>query len=54
MGDSADSKSIYTLTKGHKLVHNGGFPKFEELYCSLNIVLNLIYEVQSSKSQNFR
>ena len=24
--------------KCHKLVHNGEFPKFEALYCSLNMV----------------
>ena len=30
--------SIDPFTKRHKLVHNGGFPKFEVLYCSQNTV----------------
>ena len=44
----------------HRLVHNGGFPKFEALYCSLNMVKsteiswNLSYKVQSSKSQSLK
>ena len=29
---------IDPFTKRHRLVHNGGFPKFEALYCSLNMV----------------
>ena len=32
---------IDPFPKCRKLVHNGGFPKFEALYCSLNMV-NLI------------
>ena len=57
-------KSIYIAShtdpfpKRHRLVHNGGFPKFEALYCSVNIVnsteisQNLSYKVQSFKSQS--
>ena len=30
--------NIDPFTKRHKLVHNGGFPKSEELYCSQNTV----------------
>ena len=46
--------------KPHRLVHNGGFPKFETLYCSLymgsstEISQNLSYKVQSFKSQIFK
>ena len=29
---------IDPFPKRRRLVHNGGFPKFEELYCSLNMV----------------
>ena len=29
---------INPFPKRHKLVHNGRFPKFEALYCSLNMV----------------
>ena len=42
----------------HKLVNNGGFPKFEILYCSQNTVKSikieksLSYKVYFSKSQN--
>ena len=34
-------KSIYSFTKRHKLVHNGGFLKFEVLYCSQNTVKSI-------------
>ena len=30
--------SIDLFLKRHGLVHNGGFQKFEALYCSLNVV----------------
>ena len=30
--------SIDPFPKRHKLVHNGGFPKFEALYCRINMV----------------
>ena len=30
--------SIDPFPKRHRLVHNGGFPKLEALYCSLNMV----------------
>ena len=30
--------AIDPFTKRHKLVHNCGFPKFEVLYCSQNVV----------------
>ena len=33
---------IDPFTKRHKLVHNGGFPKFEELCCSQNAVKTLV------------
>ena len=29
---------IDPFPKRHKLVHNGGFAKFEALYCSINMV----------------
>ena len=29
---------IDLFPKRHRLVHNGGFPNFEALYCSLNMV----------------
>ena len=29
---------IDLFPKGHRLVHNGGFPQFEALYCGLNMV----------------
>ena len=29
---------IDPFPKRHRVVHNGGFPKFEALYCSLNMV----------------
>ena len=29
---------IDPFPKRHRLVYNGGFPKFEALYCSLNMV----------------
>ena len=29
---------IDPFPKGHRLVHNGGFPKSEARYCSLNMV----------------
>ena len=29
---------IDPFTKRHGLVHNGGFPKFEALYCSSNMI----------------
>ena len=32
------SNSIDQFSKRHGLVHNGGFPKFEAPYCSLNMV----------------
>ena len=31
-------KNIDVFPKRHRLVHNGGFPTFEALYCSLNMV----------------
>ena len=31
---------IDPFPKRHRLVHNGGFPKFEALYCSLNMVIS--------------
>ena len=34
----AQDCGIDPFSKNHKLVHNGGFPNFEALYCSLNIV----------------
>ena len=43
--------------KRHKLVHNGGFPTFEELYCNLIMVIlteissSLSYKVQSSNQE---
>ena len=52
--------NIDPFPKRHRLVHNGGFTKFEALCCSLNMVnateisLNLSYKVQSSKSQNLK
>ena len=30
--------AIGPFPKRHRLVHNGGFPKFEALYCSPNMV----------------
>ena len=51
-----EAVAIDPFTKRHKLVHNGWFRKFEELYCSQNTVKsikiqqNLSYKVQSSKS----
>ena len=51
---------IDPFTKCHRLVHNGGFPKFEALYYSLNMVSSteipyyLSYKVQSSKSQSLK
>ena len=50
---------IDPFPKRHRLVHNGGFPKFETLYCSLSMVnsiefsWNLSYEAQSSKLRSF-
>ena len=29
---------IDPFTKRHRLVHNGGFPKFEALYCSPDMI----------------
>ena len=36
--DKSKSFCIDPFPKRHKLIHNGGFPKFEALYCSLNMV----------------
>ena len=53
-------KRIDQFSKRHRLVHNGGLPKFEVLYGSLNVVnpaeilQNLSYKVQSSKSQGLK
>ena len=33
---------IGPFPKRHRLVHNGGFPKFEALYCSLNTVVSAL------------
>ena len=32
--------SIDVFSKRHRLVHNSGFPKFEALYCGLDIVIS--------------
>ena len=32
------SEPIDPFPKRHRLVHNGGFPKFKALYCGLNTV----------------
>ena len=32
---------IDPFTACHKLVHNGGFPKFEVMYCSQNTVKSI-------------
>ena len=32
---------IGPMSKRHKLVHNGGLPKFEVLYCSQNTVKSI-------------
>ena len=51
---------IDSFPKRHRLVHNGGFPKFKTLYFSQNIVnsteisQNLGYKVQSSRSQSLK
>ena len=31
-------KTIDPFPKRHRLVHNGGFPTFEALYCGINLV----------------
>ena len=36
--DSVERHCIDLFPKRHRMVHNCGFPKFEELYCSLNVV----------------
>ena len=41
--DSSDFQLIFEkgmdpFPKRHRLVHNGGFPKFEALYCRVNMV----------------
>ena len=54
------SGTIDPFPKRHRLVHNGGFPTFDALYCGQNMVSsteilqNLGYKVQSSKSQSLK
>ena len=36
--NSCDNRLIDLFLKHHRMVDNGGFPKFEALYCSLNMV----------------
>ena len=44
----------------HRLVHDGGFPEFEELYCNLNMANSteisycLSFKAQSTKSQSLK
>ena len=37
-GIQCEYQSIDPFPKRQILVHNGGFPKFEALYCSVNMV----------------
>ena len=52
--------AIDPFTKRHRLVHNGGFPKSEALYCSPNMIsstevsLNFSNRVKSSKTQSLK
>ena len=38
LGENYAIYLIEPFLKGHKLVHNGGFPKFKALYYSLDMV----------------
>ena len=54
------NEAIDPFPKRHRLVHNGGFPKFKALYFSQNMVNSieilqkLSYKVQSSRLRSLK